>query len=118
MYLLLIIWAYLHFACPFGVNSEGVLAITTYGEVKGQKKISRNGRLFHSFTGIRYAKAPIGELRFQVSNNTRNNNEALISSVIFLRHLKNPTRGILPKMPPKNPLYASNAIIYSPVIRQ
>lgn len=84
MYLLLIIWAYLHLACPFGLNSEEVFKITTYGEVKGQKKFSRNGRLFHSFTGIRYAKAPIGELRFQVSYNTSNNNKALISSVIFL----------------------------------
>lgn len=36
------------------------------GTVKGRILKSRDGRPYYSFTGIPYAKPPIGELRFEV----------------------------------------------------
>lgn len=36
------------------------------GIIKGQILKSRNGRPYYSYTGIPYAKPPIGELRFKV----------------------------------------------------
>lgn len=39
---------------------------TTKGEIKGQSLKSRNGRDYHSFTGIPYAKPPVDDLRFKV----------------------------------------------------
>ena len=38
-----------------------------YGELRGTVGTSRDGRTFHQFMGIRYAKAPVNELRFEVS---------------------------------------------------
>jgi len=38
------------------------------GVIKGQILKSRNGRFYYSYTGIPYAKPPIGELRFKVYN--------------------------------------------------
>jgi hypothetical protein len=38
----------------------------TNGKIKGQILKSRDGRSFYSYTGIPYAKPPIGELRFKV----------------------------------------------------
>lgn len=43
------------------------LVQTSLGTVKGAILISRLGRQIYSFRGIRYAKAPVNELRFQVS---------------------------------------------------
>lgn len=40
----------------------------TKGVIKGQILKSRNGRSYYSYTGIPYAKPPIGELRFKVYN--------------------------------------------------
>lgn len=36
------------------------------GILKGQALQSRDGRIYYSYTGIPYAKPPIGELRFKV----------------------------------------------------
>lgn len=36
------------------------------GILRGQVLQSRDGRTYYSFTGIPYAKPPIGELRFKV----------------------------------------------------
>jgi len=36
------------------------------GFLKGQALQSRDGRIYYSYTGIPYAKPPIGELRFKV----------------------------------------------------
>lgn len=36
------------------------------GKIKGQILKSRNGRSYYSYTGIPYAKPPVGELRFKV----------------------------------------------------
>lgn len=38
------------------------------GAIRGQTLQSRDGRDYYSFTGIPYAKPPIGPLRFKVSN--------------------------------------------------
>jgi len=40
----------------------------TKGVIKGQILKSRNGRSYYSYTGIPYAKPPLGELRFKVYN--------------------------------------------------
>lgn len=40
---------------------------TAKGSVRGQVLKSRDGRDYHSFTGIPYAKPPVDELRFKVS---------------------------------------------------
>lgn len=38
----------------------------TKGIIKGQILKSRDGRPYYSYTGVPYAKPPIGELRFKV----------------------------------------------------
>lgn len=40
---------------------------TKYGNVLGSVELSRKGKAFHSFRGIPYAKAPIGNLRFKIN---------------------------------------------------
>lgn len=39
---------------------------TCCGKVQGRVSYSREGRPFFEYTGIPYAKPPIGELRFEV----------------------------------------------------
>lgn len=39
---------------------------TPLGKIQGSRLISRLGKTIYSFRGIRYAQAPINELRFQV----------------------------------------------------
>lgn len=46
----------------------------TKGSLKGLTLKSRNGRSYYSFRGIPYAKPPIGELRFEVLNQSNNSN--------------------------------------------
>lgn len=46
--------------------SEFVLTETEYGKVRGIKKLSVLNGKYLSFTGIPYAKPPIGNLRFKV----------------------------------------------------
>lgn len=40
------------------------------GEIRGHTLKSRNGRDYNSFTGIPYAKPPVGDLRFKVNFGT------------------------------------------------
>lgn len=40
---------------------------TDNGKIQGSTLQSRLGVLFYAFRGIRYGKAPIGDLRFKVS---------------------------------------------------
>ncbi|XP_060530401.1 venom carboxylesterase-6-like [Cylas formicarius] len=44
---------------------EQVIVQTANGQIKGVTQQTRNGSFYNSFLGIRYAQAPVGELRFQ-----------------------------------------------------
>lgn len=58
-------------ALPDANNEPNILkepSVTlTLGQVKGSTLTSRLGKPIYSFRGIRYAKPPVGELRFKVS---------------------------------------------------
>lgn len=57
---------------PTSIEETPVVA-TTAGRVKGNVLISRLGDRFYAFRGIRYAKPPIGSLRFQVRKQIQRN---------------------------------------------
>lgn len=46
--------------------SETFVVSTSYGPVRGNKRVSCVGDTFYSFRGIPYAKPPLGALRFKV----------------------------------------------------
>ncbi|XP_043467739.1 esterase FE4-like [Leptopilina heterotoma] len=48
----------------FKINAEPLVKISK-GILDGTTEISKNGRKYSAFLGIRYAKAPVGNLRFQ-----------------------------------------------------
>lgn len=50
----------------FSARQEDILVKTPLGSIVGTNQTSRHGTNFYSFRGIRYAKAPVGELRFKV----------------------------------------------------
>lgn len=50
-------------------DGEPLIVTTPMGQIQGSVIQSRLGKPIYSFRGIRYAKAPKEELRFQVSNN-------------------------------------------------
>lgn len=45
---------------------EKPIILTGLGYIQGSALRSRLGKLFYGFRGIRYAKAPVGDLRFKV----------------------------------------------------
>ena len=45
---------------------SGPIVKTDGGDVQGVTSISRDGREYLEYLGIRYAKAPVGSLRFEV----------------------------------------------------
>ena len=47
--------------------ADPLVVQTTYGKIRGSTISSRLGKTIYSFRGIRYAKPPLGPLRFQVS---------------------------------------------------
>lgn len=49
-----------------GADEENIIVITPLGKIMGSTLESRLGRTIFSYRGIRYAKAPVGELRFKV----------------------------------------------------
>lgn len=49
----------------FSSGAENPIVTISSGAIEGTVKFSRNGIKFYSFTGIPYAEAPIGELRFK-----------------------------------------------------
>ncbi|KAL9898541.1 juvenile hormone esterase-like [Glossina fuscipes fuscipes] len=55
---------FVHFAL-FCKGEQTIHIATDLGEIKGVQMTSRLGEHFWAFRGIRYAKPPIGELRFQ-----------------------------------------------------
>ena len=48
------------------VANEDSIAKVSQGTIQGVKKTSPGGHVYHSFSGIRYAKAPVGKLRFKL----------------------------------------------------
>lgn len=54
------------------------------GLIRGQTLQSRNGRDYYSFTGIPYAKPPVGQFRFKVSNINKQNNSSELVRKRFL----------------------------------
>ncbi|CAH1407431.1 unnamed protein product [Nezara viridula] len=54
------------------VLGENPQVTTSYGTMKGQVLKSRDGRDFFSFTSIPYAKPPVGERRFMISEKADN----------------------------------------------
>lgn len=46
---------------------------TLLGKIEGSILVTRLGKPLYAFRGIRYAKAPIDELRFQVCSHTNKN---------------------------------------------
>lgn len=47
---------------------DSIVATTEQGNVLGSVRVNRKGGKFYSFTSIPYAKPPVGDLRFMVSN--------------------------------------------------
>jgi hypothetical protein len=43
-----------------------VVVVTPSGAVRGTTMTSRSGRTIYAFRGLRYAKPPVGDLRFKV----------------------------------------------------
>ncbi|XP_041971993.1 venom carboxylesterase-6-like [Aricia agestis] len=48
-----------------GQDVDQPTTVTPSGEVRGSYDLTRRGRRFESYRGIRYAEPPVGELRFQ-----------------------------------------------------
>lgn len=58
-------------------SAECVVFLNTkLGPIKGIQMTSRDGRRFNAFLGIPFAKPPVGDLRFKVTN-------SLLSLFIF-----------------------------------
>lgn len=47
--------------------AEALIAQTNSGPVRGRRREGPTGSTFYSFENIPYAQAPVGELRFKVS---------------------------------------------------
>lgn len=57
-----ILWLFLLLNYSFGKTIEYE---TLQGKVRGEVRSARNGRTFHAFLGVPYARPPIGEFRWQ-----------------------------------------------------
>lgn len=55
------------FVLPIVAATVHPIVETELGRIQGSILETRLGRQFYSFRGIRYAKAPVDSLRFQVS---------------------------------------------------
>ena len=53
-------------------QTETVTTRIPQGELRGSVKSTVNGLKYYSFQGIPFAKPPVGDLRFKVSNNGKN----------------------------------------------
>lgn len=45
---------------------ESTVTIPNIGQIRGLRMVSASGNIFYAYRGVPYAKAPTGELRFQV----------------------------------------------------
>ncbi|XP_050727488.1 venom carboxylesterase-6-like isoform X4 [Eriocheir sinensis] len=52
-------------AAVVGVSECALVVITEGGRIEGKSETSINGRTFHSYYGIPYARPPLGEFRFK-----------------------------------------------------
>jgi hypothetical protein len=59
---------YYYFTFRPTIKPNGPIVTTNYGKVQGVISASRDGRKYFEYLGIPYAKAPLGELRFEVSS--------------------------------------------------
>lgn len=62
----LILYFFLFGGAIFSLCQDGPIVNTPLGSILGTIQTSRNGNDFYSFRGIRYAEAPVGDLRFKV----------------------------------------------------
>lgn len=72
---------------PIFLADDDVFRIvqTDLGDIRGNvQKTLLNKREFFSFRGIRYARPPIGELRFKVSNQHLSNSHAYLNVIYEL----------------------------------
>ena len=51
--------------------AEEIVLKTNKGNVRGKRVDTDQGDYYYSFRGIRYAQAPVGKLRFMVSNRSK-----------------------------------------------
>lgn len=58
---------FLSLISAFSVNEDALEIQTEQGLLRGKFDTTRKGRAIRAFTGIPFAKPPIGELRFRVS---------------------------------------------------
>ncbi len=49
-----------------GDNEQPSIAKIAQGRLQGKTKTSQDGQTYHAFSGIRYGKAPVGNLRFKL----------------------------------------------------
>lgn len=54
---------------PLAVSAKIVVRIEE-GLIEGSSLVTRNGKEIQAFRGIPYAEAPVGDLRFQVSDSS------------------------------------------------
>jgi hypothetical protein len=52
--------------------SETVIVGVAQGDLRGRRALTKSGLQYYSFQGIPYAKPPVGNLRFKVSNFIQN----------------------------------------------
>lgn len=53
-------------AAVVGVSECALVVVTEGGRIEGKSETSINGRTFHSYYAIPYARPPLGEYRFKV----------------------------------------------------
>ncbi len=63
-------------------DNEYPEVMTDLGRIKGSSMVSHHGKPFSAFRGIRYAEAPVGELRFRVSLLRRMQNIIMFAQIL------------------------------------
>lgn len=65
-------------------NKVGVEIKIHNGLVEGTTGVSRDGREFYEFLGIPYARPPVGELRFEVSQSQTSNRHFEFNLILII----------------------------------
>lgn len=71
------------------------------GSLRGKLLESRNGRKIYSFTGIPYAKPPLGELRFEVRSSATAKIEPYLVKVAIVEAALNASNLVFCNRTPK-----------------